>query len=93
MDNVEDEKKTAMGSLKKKAINASSKFKNSFQRRRRSSSKVNSIDFDDVHDAEEAQSVENLRQSLTAEDKLPQAHDDYHTMLRYIKKNNIQDCL
>ncbi|KAJ8443661.1 hypothetical protein Cgig2_019643 [Carnegiea gigantea] len=85
MDNVEDEKKTAMGSLKKKAINASSKFKNSFQRRRRSSSKVNSIDFDDVHDAEEAQSVENIRQALTAEDKLPQTHDDYHTMLRFLR--------
>lgn len=86
MDNsVEDEKKTAMGALKKKAITASSKFKNSFQRRRRSSSKINSIDFDDIHDAEEAQNVETLRQALLSEDKLPPVHDDYHTMLRFLK--------
>lgn len=46
---------------------------------------MNSIDFDDVHDAEEAQSVENIRQALMAEDKLPQTHDDYHTMLRFLR--------
>ncbi|KAL9241657.1 hypothetical protein vseg_015744 [Gypsophila vaccaria] len=84
MDSLDDEKKTAMGSFKKKAINASSKFKGSFQRRRRSS-KVMSVDFDDVHDAEEAQSVESLRQALMSEDMLPAKFDDYHMLLRFLK--------
>ncbi|KAK9749652.1 hypothetical protein RND81_02G141200 [Saponaria officinalis] len=81
MDNLDDEKKNAMGSFKKKA---SSKFKGSFQRRRRSS-KVMSVDFDDVHDAEEAQSVESLRQALMSEEMLPSKFDDYHMLLRFLK--------
>ncbi|KAL9245890.1 hypothetical protein vseg_019489 [Gypsophila vaccaria] len=80
----DDERKTAMGSFKKKAMNASSKFKSSFQRRRRSS-KVMSIDFEDVHDAEEAKSVESLRQALMSEDMLPSKFDDYHMLLRFLK--------
>ncbi|KAH9618982.1 hypothetical protein KSS87_003941 [Heliosperma pusillum] len=84
MDNLDDERKTAMGSFKKKALNASSKFKSSFQRRRRSS-KVMSIDFEDVHDAEEAKSVESLRQALMSEDMLPSKFDDYHMLLRFLK--------
>ncbi|KAH9606454.1 hypothetical protein KSS87_002852 [Heliosperma pusillum] len=83
-ESLDDERKTAMGSFKKKAINASSKFRTSFQRRRRSS-KVMSIDFEDVHDAEEAKSVEALRQTLMAEEMLPSRFDDYHMLLRFLK--------
>ncbi|XP_074308916.1 phosphatidylinositol/phosphatidylcholine transfer protein SFH12-like isoform X1 [Silene latifolia] len=83
-ESLDDEKKTAMGSFKKKAINASSKFRTSFQRRRRSS-KVMSIDFEDVHDAEEAKSVESLRQTLMAEEMLPSKFDDYHMLLRFLR--------
>jgi len=68
--------------VKKKTM--SSKFKGSFARRRRSSSKVMSVDLDDVHDAEESQAVESLRQALLAEDKLPSQYDDYHMLLRYV---------
>lgn len=81
MDNLDDEKKNAVGSFKKKAMSASNKFKSSFTRRRRSS-KVMSVDFLDVHDAEEAQAVESLRQALMSEDLLPSKFDDYHVMLR-----------
>ncbi|KAL2550199.1 CRAL-TRIO domain-containing protein [Forsythia ovata] len=49
--NSEDDKKTRLGSFKKKAIDASSKFRQSLTRRRRSS-KVMSAVFEDEHDAE-----------------------------------------
>lgn len=84
MDNLDDEKKNGVGSFKKKAMNASNKFKSSFSRRRRSS-KVMSVDFLDIHDAEEAQSVESLRQTLISEDLLPSKFDDYHVILRFLR--------
>ncbi|XP_021714569.1 phosphatidylinositol/phosphatidylcholine transfer protein SFH12-like isoform X2 [Chenopodium quinoa] len=84
MDNLDDDKKNAVGSFKKKAMNASSKFKSSFSRRRRSS-KVMSVDFIDIHDFEEAQAVENFRQTLIPEDLLPSKFDDYHVMLRFLR--------
>ena len=80
MENSEDERrKTKIGALKKKAINASTKFRHSLKKRnpRR---KVNIIK--DVRDAEEQAAVDNFRQSLIAEDLLPHRHDDYHMMLR-----------
>lgn len=79
---MDDDKKNAVGTFKKKAMNASSKFKSSFSRRRRSS-KVMSVDFVDIHDFEEAQAVESLRQALILEELLPSKFDDYHVMLRY----------
>ena len=83
MNGLDDEKKNAAaGSFKKKAMSASNKFKSSFSRRRRSS-KVMSVDFIDVHDGEEAQVVESLRQTLMSEDLLPSKFDDYHMMLRF----------
>lgn len=41
-----------------------------------------SVVFDDVHDAEEAQAVDALRQALILEELLPAKHDDYHMLLR-----------
>ncbi|XP_056696961.1 phosphatidylinositol/phosphatidylcholine transfer protein SFH12 isoform X2 [Spinacia oleracea] len=84
MDNMDDDKKNAVGTFKKKAMNASSKFKSSFSRRRRSS-KVMSVDFVDIHDFEEAQAVESLRQALILEELLPSKFDDYHVMLRFLR--------
>ncbi|KMT09460.1 hypothetical protein BVRB_6g129320 [Beta vulgaris subsp. vulgaris] len=84
MDNLDDEKKNAAGSFKKKAMSASNKFKSSFSRRRRSS-KVMSVEFVDIHDAEESQAVDTLRQTLMSEDLLPPKFDDYHIMLRFLR--------
>lgn len=82
-ESFDDERKTTrLESLKKAALGASSKFKNSLSRRRRSSSKVISMDFDDAHDGEESKAVDAFRQALILEELLPAKHDDYHKMLR-----------
>lgn len=85
LETSEDERKTKLGCLKKKAINASTKLRNSFTKKGRRHSRVMSVSFDDEHDAEEAQAVDALRQTLILEELLPAKHDDYHMMLRFLK--------
>jgi hypothetical protein len=81
----EDEKKTRMGSLKKKAIDASTKIRHSLKKnRRKSGSRVLSVSIEDVRDLEELQAVEAFRQALLLDGLLPARHDDYHMMLRYM---------
>ncbi|MED6214694.1 hypothetical protein PIB30_105743, partial [Stylosanthes scabra] len=70
------EKTVRVGSLKKK-------LRNSFSRKgRRSSSKVMSLEIEDVRDAGEAKIVDEFRQTLILEELLPTKHDDYHMLLR-----------
>ncbi|XAR72794.1 hypothetical protein NMG60_11019556 [Bertholletia excelsa] len=81
----DDERKKRLGSLKKKAINASNKFRQSLTKRGRRNSRVMSVAFEDEHDAEEVQAVDAFRQVLILEELLPAKHDDYHMMLRFLK--------
>ncbi|GAB2223627.1 hypothetical protein Droror1_Dr00017768 [Drosera rotundifolia] len=82
----EDEKKTKMRNLKKKAINASTKLRRSFKKKgKKKDDGCASVPIEDVRDAKELQAVELFRQALIVDDLLPTRHDDYHTLLRFLK--------
>ncbi|KAM2391229.1 hypothetical protein ACFX1X_034861 [Malus domestica] len=81
----EDERKTRLGTLKKKAINASTKFRHSFTKKGRRNSKVMSVPMEDNIDAEELKAVDAFRQALILEELLPVKHDDHHMMLRFLR--------
>ncbi|KAK8933949.1 hypothetical protein KSP39_PZI015816 [Platanthera zijinensis] len=85
LENSEDDRKTKMGSLRKRALSASSKLRNSLLRRsgkkKNGSRALGSIA--DVREVGEIQAVDSFRQSLIADELLPAKLDDYHIMLRW----------
>ncbi|CAA7407866.1 unnamed protein product [Spirodela intermedia] len=88
IENSEDERKTTkIASLRKKALNASCKFTHSLKKRgrRKSDCRAPLVSIEDVRDAEEERAVYVFRQELIARNLLPEKHDNYHTMLRFLK--------
>ncbi|KAK6940535.1 CRAL-TRIO lipid binding domain [Dillenia turbinata] len=83
----EEKKRTRIRSLKKKAMNASTKISHSLRKRgkRVADCQFAAISINDVRDADEEEAVNAFRQVLIAKDLLPPTHDDYHTLLRFLK--------
>lgn len=87
-ENADDERRRSkIGTLKKKAINASNKFTHSLKKRgkRKVDYRVPAVSIEDVRDAKEEVAVLQLRQKLLDRDLLPSRLDDYHTLLRFLK--------
>ncbi|XP_044495664.1 phosphatidylinositol/phosphatidylcholine transfer protein SFH13-like isoform X2 [Mangifera indica] len=91
-ENSEDERRRSkIGNLKKKAINASNKFTHSLKKRgkKKIDYRVPSVSIEDVRDAREESAVLELHQKLIERDLLPPQHDDYHTLLRFLKARDL----
>ncbi|XP_062079114.1 phosphatidylinositol/phosphatidylcholine transfer protein SFH13-like [Humulus lupulus] len=87
-ENSEDERRRSkIGNLKKKAINASNKFTHSLKKRgkRKIDYRVPSVSIEDVRDEKEESAVQDFRRRLVDRDLLPPRHDDYYTLLRFLK--------
>ncbi|WJX89901.1 Phosphatidylinositol/phosphatidylcholine transfer protein sfh12 [Trifolium repens] len=62
------------------------KLRDSLTRRnRRSSSKVMSVEIEDVRNADDLKAVDEFRQALVLDELLPEKHDDYHMLLRFLR--------
>nr|XP_051205144.1 phosphatidylinositol/phosphatidylcholine transfer protein SFH13-like isoform X1 [Lolium perenne] len=89
IENSEDERRRLSigGSLKKKALNASSKLTHSLKKRgkRKVGHRASSVTIEDVRDEEEERSVFTFQQELLSRNLLSDKLNDYHTLLRFLK--------
>ncbi|GMH02501.1 hypothetical protein Nepgr_004340 [Nepenthes gracilis] len=89
IETSEDEcrRTTRIRSLKKKAVNVSTRFTHGIRKRCKqvAGCQFAAITVDDVRDADEEDAVNTFRQILVERDLLLPSHDDYHTILRFLK--------
>ncbi|KAF5746314.1 phosphatidylinositol/phosphatidylcholine transfer protein SFH9 [Tripterygium wilfordii] len=88
IETSEDDKRRARGrSLRQKAMNAPTRLTHSLKKhsKRTADCRYATISIENVRDAEEEKGVNAFRQALISKDLLPAHHDDYHTMLRFLK--------
>ncbi|CAD6246157.1 unnamed protein product [Miscanthus lutarioriparius] len=86
--NSEDERRRRkIGSLRRKAIHA---LKKRGRRRVDFRFPPAAISIEDVRDAEEERAVASFRDRLAAHGLLPEKHDDYHMMLRFLKARKFE---
>ncbi|KAE9618019.1 putative CRAL-TRIO lipid binding domain, CRAL/TRIO domain-containing protein [Lupinus albus] len=86
----EDERrKSRSRSVRRKAMTASTRLTYNLSLRKRNNRVADcqaaSIFIEDVRDANEEEAVKSFRETLLTKDLLPTIHDDYHTMLRFLK--------
>ncbi|KAH0872876.1 hypothetical protein HID58_070238 [Brassica napus] len=82
-----EERRKGMGNLKKKAINASTKFTHSLKKRGKRKIDYRFPPVASIEDEKEETLVLEFRRHLLHRDLLPPRHDDYHTLLRFLKLN------
>ncbi|CAN8287958.1 unnamed protein product [Cochlearia groenlandica] len=88
----EDERRRSkIGNLKKKAINASTKFTHSLKKRgkRKIDYRFPSVSIEDVRDEKEESVVLEFRHILLERDLLPPRHDEYYNLLRFLKARDL----
>lgn len=86
VENSEDERRRlSIGSLKKKALNASNKITHSLKKRgkRKVEHRSSSFTIEDVRDEQEERAVFTIQQELLNRNLLPDKHNDYHLLLRF----------
>ncbi|WCJ38068.1 Phosphatidylinositol/phosphatidylcholine transfer protein SFH9 [Euphorbia peplus] len=83
----DDKRRRKPRSFKKKAMSASTRLTHSLRKRgkRVADCRFAAISIHDVRDAKEEAEVNAFRLTLIAKDLLPPRHDDYHTLLRFLK--------
>ncbi|CAH8306245.1 unnamed protein product [Eruca vesicaria subsp. sativa] len=87
----DERRRSKIGNLKKKAIHASTRFTHSLKKRgkRKIDYRIPSVSIEDVRDEKEESVVLEFRSNLLQRDLLPPRHDDYHTLLRFLKARDL----